>query len=316
MSHWSNASPTISKTVSNDPPHQNQQTDINTVYQQGTLSPSPRTECLLYNLPTEMRLDIYELALLDAQPTASGVSLLQTCRHINMEARPTLYKRPTSFSSQAKLFEWIDRSRNQDLKRVRTLTLRLTDIDLSLLLDQSSPTRTTRASVWILYQSELERFDDALKALPSLSNLTIVPPKSGRSQLLKGLYHSLLGLIPKRCPKLGRLELQDSDEILEAVPSLKDVRGVTCTGGSSSSSQPTEKAAKQSPPVKSEPVEQTIEIDEMHEFGKGDEHDIPVRPEAMPTADPGSSGSPVRRLGKIEMRRGKGKGKQARVVES
>lgn len=318
MSHWSNASPTITKTVSNDPPHRTHQADIDTVDQQGTsLSPKPRTDCLLYQLPTEMRLDIYELALLDAQPTVSGLPFLQTCRHISMEARPTLYKRPTSFSSQAKLFEWIDRSRRQDLRRVRTLKLRLTDIDLSSLLDQSTPTRTTRASVWTLYQSELGRFDDALKALPNLSSLTIVPPESGRSQLLKGLYHSFLGLVTKRCPKLGRLELQDSDDILDAVPALKDVYGVICTGGSSSSSQPTEDKAKRSPPVKSDIIEQTIEVDEMHESGKGDDHDVPVKPEAVPTADAESSGSPVRRLGRIEMRRkGKGKGKQARVVES
>lgn len=193
--------------------------------------------CPFLDLPTEMRLEIYELALLDAPSAVLSIQLLQTCRHISMEARPTLYKRPTSFASQAKLFAWIERSQQKDLRRVRTLTLRLMDIDLSPLLDQSSsPGGKSRTSVWALYQTELERLDDACKALPKLSSLTIVPPKNGRSQLLKGLYHSFLALIPNRLPKLKQLELQDGDEVLNTVPTLKGFAAVKCTGGSPASS--------------------------------------------------------------------------------
>lgn len=178
-----------------------------------------------------MRLDIYELALLDSRPATPSLQLLQTCRHISMEARPSLYKRPTSFTSQAKLFAWIDGSRKQDLRRVRGLTVRLTDVDLSSLLDRpTTSTAETRGGVWALYQHELERLDDAVKALPSLSSLTVVPPRAGRSQLLKGLYHSFLALLPKRCPKLKHLELQDAEEVLDAVPALRDLPNVKCTG--------------------------------------------------------------------------------------
>lgn len=228
MSRWTNEPSTTTATVSNVPTYREQGIDSE---QPGPSSPRASfTHCPLLHLPLEMRLDIYELALLDTKATVSSFTLLQTCHRINMEARPTLYKRPTSFPSQAKLFAWIDSSRKQDLKRVRTLTLRLTDIDLSPLLEEPSPKRQTRGSVWTIYQSELDRFDDALKALPNLSSLTITPPKPNRSQLFKGLYHSLLALIPQRCPKLKRFELQDGDEILEAVPALKDLVGLKCTG--------------------------------------------------------------------------------------
>ena len=184
-----------------------------------------------------MRLDIYELALLDAQPARFSLSLLQTCRHINMEARPTLYKRPTSFTSQAKLFEWIDRSRPQDLKRVRTLKIRLTHVDLTPMLDLSAVTaQDKRPSLETLHQAELERLDSAFRALPSLASLTIVPPKTEWDGFLRRLYHSFLRLLPKRCPKLKRLELHNGEEVLEAVPALKEVSEVVCTGNAPQSS--------------------------------------------------------------------------------
>lgn len=193
-----------------------------------------------------MRLEIYELALLDASSADSSIPLLQTCSQISMEAQSTLYKRPTSFSSQAKLFAWIERSQQKDLKRVRTLTLRLTDIDLSSILEQpSNPADKSRPSVWTLYQTELERLDDACKALPKLSSLTILPPKSGRSQLAKGLYHSFLALIPSRLPQLSHLELQDGDEVLDALPALRSCGAdVKCTGSSSRSTTSSRKGSQ------------------------------------------------------------------------
>ena len=175
-----------------------------------------------------MRLDIYDFALLDTEidPNASISTLLQSCKQINMEAQPALYKRPTSFKSQINLFAWIDRSRRSNLNRVRTLTLRLTDVDLTPLFDRSSPSRRSKTNIFTLYETELRRLDDAFAALSNLTNLTIVPPRICQSQLLKGLYYSFLALLPRRCPKLSRLEVHDAKDILEAVPALKNVANV------------------------------------------------------------------------------------------
>lgn len=233
MSDLTESAPTANPSFCNDLPHHPHANSIAGLRTEQLSRPTNiNTICPLLDLPPEMRLDIYELALLDAKPALSSPSLLQTCSLINMEARPTLYKRPASFPSQAKLFDWIDDSRKQDLKRIRTLTLRLTDIDLSSLIDQSSPSTARETSLWARYQAELGRLDDALRALPNLSSLTIVPPKAGRSQLLKGLYHSFLSRIPRRCAKLKRLEVQDDEQILPSVPVLRQIREVVFAGSS------------------------------------------------------------------------------------
>lgn len=190
------------------------------------LLPPRQAESHLLRLPTEMRLAIYEAALLNS---SDKLALLRTCWQINMEAQAVLYQRPTSFSSQAKLFAWIERSRRTNLERVRTLSLRLTDIDLSPFFEAGITQRRKRMSAWSMYQTELERLEQALISLPNLSRLTIIPPRLGRSQLLKGLYRSFLGMIPHKCQKIRQLELHDSDEILKSVPALRDVRAVTFT---------------------------------------------------------------------------------------
>ncbi|KAK5129447.1 hypothetical protein LTR08_003240 [Meristemomyces frigidus] len=172
----------------------------------------------------ELRIAIYEATLLHPHP---NLALLRACRQIAMEAQPTLYQRPFTFASQATLFAFLARSRSVNLKRVRTLTLRLTDIDLSALLLDG--TRQTRTSVWRLYQEQLERLDQALASLPSVAELTVTPPRASRSQLLRGLYLSFLALIPRRYPHLKRLVVDDEEELLESVPGLRGLEDV-CFG--------------------------------------------------------------------------------------
>lgn len=187
----------------------------------------------LLQLPRELREDIYLLALLQCQ---TPTSLLTTCHQVQMEAQPLLYHRPINLSSQAKLFDWIDRSRAQNLKQVRHLALHLTDIDLSPLLsdrrqhqhnhpnddDQMpqqdpSPSQLPTPSAWTLYESELARLDTSLRSLPSLTELTLVPPRAMHSQLLRGLYLSLLALIPRLLPGLKVLVVHDDAAILDVV---------------------------------------------------------------------------------------------------
>ena len=180
---------------------------------------------IIFDTPPEIRLDIYKAALMAEH---DGLSLLSSCKHVNQEAQEVLYQRPASFTSQAKLFDWIERSSRPNLQRVRTLTLRLTDVDLTPLLVSIDPSpRQTRSSAWALYHDELQQLDDALSSLTKLSVLTVIPPRLGRSEFLKNLYHSFLAAIPKRCRTLKRLELHDSEDVLEAVPSLANVPVVT-----------------------------------------------------------------------------------------
>ncbi|KXT08220.1 hypothetical protein AC579_8685 [Pseudocercospora musae] len=144
-----------------------------------------------------------------------------------METPVALSNRPMNFISQQKLFKWIEQSRQQDLAKVRMLSLRLTDIDLSpLLAAMSSSGGNETQSAWSLYNTELERLDGALRCLPGLEHLTIVPPSRNTSSLLSGIYRSFLSQIPKRCLKLQHLIIHDFETVLEAVPALKRVRKV------------------------------------------------------------------------------------------
>ncbi|KAK3115461.1 hypothetical protein LTR53_005163 [Teratosphaeriaceae sp. CCFEE 6253] len=178
----------------------------------------------LLTLPAELRVVICEAVLLSS---SSSLDIMRVCHQINTEALPTLYQRRLTFDSQADLFAWLNRSRSTNLQRVRSLTLKLTDVDLAPVLDPEP--RYSSISVWTLYQRELERLDEALSALPNITSLTVAPPTARHSQLLRGLYLSFLALIPQRLPKLVRLEIEDSPAVLETVPALKQLRTVVCT---------------------------------------------------------------------------------------
>ncbi|KAK3632710.1 hypothetical protein LTR56_016180 [Elasticomyces elasticus] len=194
------------------------------------------TEPRLLALPPELRVQIWELVLLS---TRSSLKLLQLNRQVTMEALPVLYQRPLAFDAQASLFAWIERSRSSNLRRVHTLDLRLTDVDLRQLLDQDR--RSTRTSVWALYQSELERLDHALKALTGLHELTVTPPGASHSMLLSSMYLSFLARTPMHCPRLSRLILKDNEEVLNKVPALRSLASVEFITPDPQSAEPDEK---------------------------------------------------------------------------
>ena len=185
-----------------------------------TTPPTPRP-LLLLDLPAELRIAIYEASLLGPRP---ALALLYICHQIAMEALSTLYQRHITFGSQAELFAFIERSRSSNLSRVRTLSLRFTDINLSAVWEDK---RQTRSSVWTLYQEELTRLDGALVALPSMTELTISPPTGSRSHLLRGLYLSFLALIPIRYPKLQHLYIDEAEAVLDKVPGLRELASVS-----------------------------------------------------------------------------------------
>lgn len=151
-----------------------------------------------------------------------------------MEAQPLLYHRPVKLASQTKLFDWVNRSRAQNLNQVRNLSLQLTDVDMTLRAQSNRPQthhhqhsqdqnqqHQQPPSAWSLYETELQNFDAALRSLPSLTEITIVPPRSMHSQLLRGMYLSVLALIPRVHPCLKLLVVHDDEEsVLRAVKAL------------------------------------------------------------------------------------------------
>lgn len=191
------------------------------------VSSRPATRSLaFFQLPSEIRLAIYHAVLVDNNDT---IAILQACRQMSTEAREMLYHRTPTFDCQSKFFTWISKSSVRNLNRVRTITVRLTDVDLESLLDESSSKRRTRTTIWSLYRNDSHKLEQSLSALPNLSRLTIIPPELGHSLLLKDMYHSFLAEIPRRCLRLKELEISDSDSILEIVPALKEIRQVLFT---------------------------------------------------------------------------------------
>ncbi|KAK4570223.1 hypothetical protein LTR86_002303 [Recurvomyces mirabilis] len=131
-----------------------------------------------------------------------------------MEARPILYQRPLTLISQAQFFELVQRSDPVDLLH----------ISLSSLLDGSA-----RITAWALYQKELERLDRAFRTISGLRRLVLRPPAVSHSQLLRGMYLSFLSLIPQQHPSLQNLVIEDNKDLLNKVPSLRDLPNVHFT---------------------------------------------------------------------------------------
>lgn len=195
----------------------------------------------LLRLPTEILITIYNLALHDSR----HIEFLFTCQHTSMETSAILYERPVDFASQAKLFSWVERSKEQDLERVKDLAIRLVDVDLTPLFNTTPSQHSNGPSAWDLYQRELVRLDDALLALPALENLTIMPPDTHKSMFVRSMYTCFLARIPLRCPRLKRLILHDGSDVLQRVPELQKLAKVVCEGAASpaKSSQATAGAA-------------------------------------------------------------------------
>ena len=186
----------------------------------------------LLRLPTEILIAIYNLALHDSR----HIDLLLSCKQISMETSSILYERPVGFASQTKLFSWIERSKEQDLRRVKDLAIRLVDVDLTPLFNATPSQHSNGPSAWDLYQRELVQLDEALLALPNLENLTIMPPDTHKSMFVRSMYTCFLARIPLRCPRLKRLTLHDDKYVLQRVPELQKLAKVVCEGAASPAS--------------------------------------------------------------------------------
>nr|OQO15593.1 hypothetical protein B0A51_17719 [Rachicladosporium sp. CCFEE 5018] len=147
--------------------------------------------------------------------------MMTTSHTMTVEAKPLLFARALTFPSQHKLLSWIAQHSQTDLNRVRDLTLRLSDIDLTPLLEGNP-----RGGVWSFYAAHLAELQLSLRHLPNLKKLTVVPPRNMHSTLLRGFYLTLLSMIPKLWPRLKLLVIHDDEATLKAVPSLSQVAKV------------------------------------------------------------------------------------------
>lgn len=145
------------------------------------------------SLPLEVRAYIMELA---SQDNPQRISLLLVSRDLHMEAAPYIYNQHATFESQALFFTWLAQSHPANLLRVREMSLRLSDIDVSSRIDSSH----NQPVLWDMYADELTRLCDSFRRLPNLCKLRILDPRSLHSHLFKDLVHQFLRHLPTLLP--------------------------------------------------------------------------------------------------------------------
>lgn len=163
---------------------------------------------VIFDLPLELRQLIYRNAL-TGHETGTGLALLQTSKQIAMDARTYLYERPLTFRSQAMLFDWLGASNPSDLRRVHTMTLGLTDIDMSSTFSPGAD----RVSIWDLYTEELRKLGSAFEKLGNLETLTILPPRDTHSYLFLDLHRRFVDSLRTRLQMLETLNLPQGQPI-------------------------------------------------------------------------------------------------------
>jgi hypothetical protein len=186
-------------------------------------------------LPPEIRMAIYEAALVD---TEDPFSLLQSCQQVHDEALPLLYKRSAKFTSHTNFIKWTERSIKLNLEKITQLRLTLSDIDLTLFNEYRTFLRPKHSvGIWKICNMDLKQLQQSFKKLPNLSSLTIIPPEHRSSAFRAGVYIPLLKSLPEICPCLRHLELHDDEELLDRIPALERVPNVTFTKALPRSSQ-------------------------------------------------------------------------------
>jgi hypothetical protein len=200
------------------------------------LPPIIQESVFFAELPAEIRMAIYEAALLD---TVHPFSVLQTCQQVYDEALPVLYKRSAKFTSQTNFIKWTERSTASNLDKITKLRLTLSDIDLSLFNEYRTFLRPTQSiGIWRICNRDFKQLQQSLKKLPNLSSLTIIPPEHRSSAFRAGVYIPLLKSLPEICPSLRHLELHEEEDLLNRIPPLETIPKVTFTKALPRSSHP------------------------------------------------------------------------------
>lgn len=160
------------------------------------------------NLPLELREQIYRTVL---SSSSQSPDLLRTCREVHTEARKFLYQRTVTFRSQGIFNAWSAATPNDMLDQVSKMSLSIQDVDLRPILATEasiSQTRTPpRLMTWDLYQTELDRLEQALRKVPKVKTITIRTPPCQPSFLYHDFMEKILELLSVVYPGLRDLQL-------------------------------------------------------------------------------------------------------------
>lgn len=163
---------------------------------------------MILQIPVEVRHQIYDVIL--CLPTQDHLSLLSTCRQIRSEAHAYLYRRHIVLTSQRVLYTFVRCSRESMLKQVTTLTLRLEDArpeeHISVLSQLANERLSFSSSLHPLFQ-ECQRITGHLSKMPSITSLSLLPPRERARYPPPDLVEGVLDFACKQWPNLSSLSL-------------------------------------------------------------------------------------------------------------
>jgi hypothetical protein len=191
----------------------------------------------LFALPLELRELIYKRVL--ASP-AHGPAILQTCRAVHLEARKFLFQRPLHFAGQLDLYRWLHHAPPEFLTYTRELSLSIQDVDMRPLLRPQSPAQAPSSGqllTWQLYESEMDRLQQALQKLPNIKTITLTALSQHQSFLYREFLGKVLWLLGSLYPNLEDLRLEGNlhYQDLEFLSRLDRLQSFSFDGFSSSS---------------------------------------------------------------------------------
>lgn len=144
-----------------------------------------------------------------------------------MEARPSVYGQRLIFESSLSLFRCIESSNPAQIATIKDVTLRLTDIDTSVIFSRPRDADSKQSGIMTLYEEELQRLDGALMKLSDLRRLTILEPPSTHSYLFRDLVDRFARLARTRLVHLEELNLPVS---LSAPSSVRSTTPASAAG--------------------------------------------------------------------------------------
>jgi hypothetical protein len=162
---------------------------------------------LFFDLPLELREDIYKNAL-----STSGPKVLQTCREMYAEARKFLYQRPLNFRNQAALYTWIEKTPQDLLAHVFDIALHIEEVNLKPILDLRSTSLQHRSRPSLLtlesYRAEVDNINKALRKVPNIKTLTFRTLPGRPSYFYREFVDRILTMSSTVYPNLKDLRLE------------------------------------------------------------------------------------------------------------
>lgn len=194
----------------------------------------------LLQIPFELRRQIYDVVL--CLPARDHLSLLSTCRQIQNEAHIYLYRRHIVLNSQRALHLFVHRSSRAMLEQVTILTLRLEDARpeehlpvLGQLANEGLPFGSPSHPLYREYQVIIR----LLRQLPSVVDLSILPPKGRTSYPPPDLVEGVLNFTCMQWPSLSKFTFLLENVSLLFLSRLQKLTALHLTGFSLTSPRQT-----------------------------------------------------------------------------